>query len=84
MQELKLYDPTNQRLIAEIVEKVESLTLAQEIPSAGASGYNPDEASTCLVFDSLAEAVAYCEAKVEQIAGVQQSRKAILLCLACS
>src|SRR4029077_6931475 len=32
---------------------------------------SPDEDSTCLVFDSLAEAESYCEAKVEAISNLR-------------
>jgi hypothetical protein len=73
MQQLKLYDPA--RKPAEWTGLVHAgqfavfhSDVATDIERSADGHYlQPGEDSTCLVFDSLAEAEAYCEAKVEQI-----------------
>jgi hypothetical protein len=73
VQRLKLYDPA--RKPAEWTGLVHSgqyavfhSDLATDIERTPEGHYlQPGEDSTCLVFDSLAEAESYCEAKVEQI-----------------
>ena len=75
--ELKLYDPA--RKPAEWTGLVHAgqfavfhSDVATDVERAPDGHYlQPGEDSTCLVFDSLAEAEAYCEAKVEEIANLR-------------
>ena len=73
MQRLKLYDPTRKPtdwtgLVHEGQYAVFHSDLATDIERTPEGNYlQPGEDSTCMVFDSLAEAESYCEAKVEQI-----------------
>jgi hypothetical protein len=73
MQQLKLYDPT--RKPAEwtgLVRPGQYVVFHSDVQTdveKNSDGYylRPGEESTCLIFDALAEAEAYCEGKVEQV-----------------
>jgi hypothetical protein len=73
MQEVKLYDPTRKpsdwtTLVHPGQYAVFHTDVGSDIEKKSDGHFlNPGEDSTCLVHDSLAEAEAYCEAKVEQI-----------------
>jgi hypothetical protein len=73
MQQLKLYDPARKPtewtgLVHAGQFAVFHSDVATDIERSPDGHYlQPGEDSTCLVFDSLAEAETYCEAKVEQI-----------------
>lgn len=77
MQELKLYDPTRKPSDwTDLVHSGQYAVFHTDVQSD--TEKKPDgrflalgEESTCLVFDSLAEAEAYCEAKVEQISNLR-------------
>lgn len=73
MQELKLYDPTRKPsdwtgLVHSGQYAVFHTDVRSDIEKKPDGHFlSPNDDSTCLVFDSLAEAEAYCENKVEQI-----------------
>ena len=77
MQTLKLYDPT--RKPAEWTGLVHSgqfavfhTDIATDVEKTPEGQYlQPGDESVCIVFDSLPEAEAYCEAKVEAIANLR-------------
>jgi len=77
MHQLKLYDPA--RKPAEWTGLVHSgqfavfhSDVATDVERAPDGAYlQPDEDSTCMVFDSLPEAETYCETKVEEIPGLR-------------
>src|SRR5437879_6319507 len=73
MQELSLYDPDrNPRDWKDIIRPGQYAVFITDLHSdveKKADGHflTPGEESSCLLFDSLPEAEAYCEAKVEEI-----------------
>ncbi len=73
MQRLKLYDPTRKPtewtgLVHEGQYAVFHSDIATDIERTPEGNYlQPGEDSTCLVFDSLAEAESYCESQVAKI-----------------
>src|SRR5579859_3467225 len=73
MQVLKLYDPARKRaewtgLVHPGQYAVFHSDIATDVEKTSDGRYlKPGEDSTCTIFDSLAEAEAYCEAKVEAI-----------------
>ena len=73
MQEIKLYDPYRRPanwtgLLHPGQYAVFLSDVDTNIEKTPAGHYlQPEDKSTCLVFDSLAEAETYCEAKVEEI-----------------
>src|SRR6266403_3547653 len=77
MQELKLYDPTRKPSDwTDLVHSGQYAVFHTDVQSdtekkPDGRFLGPDEESTCLVFDSLAEAEAYCEAKVERISNLR-------------
>ncbi|HET6841429.1 MAG TPA: hypothetical protein VFK06_07045 [Candidatus Angelobacter sp.] len=77
MQELKLYDPTRKPSDwTDLVHSGQYAVFHTDVRSdtekkPDGSFLGADEDSTCLVFDSLAEAEAYCEAKVERISNLR-------------
>ena len=77
MQEFKLYDPTRKPSNwTDLVHPGQYAVFHTDVRSdieKKPDGHflGPGDDSTCLVFDSLAEAEAYCEAKVEQISNLR-------------
>lgn len=77
MQVLKLYDPTRKPaewtgLVRPGQYAVFHSDIATDVEkTAGGHYLQPGEDSTCTVFDSLPEAEAYCEAKVEAISNLR-------------
>jgi hypothetical protein len=77
MQELKLYDPTRKPSDwTGLVHSGQYAVFHTDVRSdtekkPDGRFLDPGEDSTCLVCDSLAEAEAYCEAKVEQISNLR-------------
>ncbi len=77
MQELKPYDPTRKPsdwtdLIHPGQYAVFHTDVRSDIEKKPDGHFlSPGEDSTCLVFDSLAEAEAYCETKVEEISNLR-------------
>jgi hypothetical protein len=73
MQQLKLYDPARKPtewtgLVHSGQVAVFHSDVATDVERAPDGHYlQPGEDSTCLVFDSLSEAEAYCETKVDEI-----------------
>src|ERR1051325_10781581 len=73
MQVLRLYNPARKPtewtgLVHPGQYAVFHLDVATDVEKTADGHYlKPEEQSTCTVFDSLAEAEAYCEAKVETI-----------------
>lgn len=73
MQEILLYDPERRPanwtdLLHQGQYAVFFSDLATDIEKNSAGRYlQPGEQSTCLIFDSLPEAEAYCEARVENL-----------------
>jgi hypothetical protein len=77
MQQLKLYDPTRKPtewtgLVHAGQFAVFHSDIATNVERAPDGHYlQSGEDSTCMVFDSLPEAEAYCEAKVEEISSLR-------------
>lgn len=77
MQELKLYAPSRKPaewtgLIHPGQYAVFHSDVSTDVEKTPDGRYlQPDEDSTCLVFDSLAEAESYCESKVEAISNLR-------------
>lgn len=77
MQEIKLYDPTRKPCNwTDLIHPGQHVVFHRDVQSdieKKPDGHflSPGEDSTCFVFDSLAEAETYCEAKVEQISNLR-------------
>jgi hypothetical protein len=77
MQELKLYDPTRKpcswtdRIHPGQYAVFHTDVQADIEKKPDGHFLKPGEDSTCLLFDSLAEAETYCETKVEQISNLR-------------
>jgi hypothetical protein len=73
MQELRLYDPDRTpKSWTDIIHPGQYAVFHSDLHTdvakkADGRFLNPGEGGSCLVFDSLPEAEAYCEAKVEEI-----------------
>jgi hypothetical protein len=73
MQLLKLYDPSRKPAEwTDLVRRGQYAVFHSDVQTdveKNSDGYylRPGEESTCLIFDTLTEAEAYCEAKVEQV-----------------